>query len=61
VRKGESGVERSVAQREPRVVSRVRKRVARAGEKRAPAKTFFRKKCEHDRRRRKKKTIDTPI
>jgi len=55
VRKGESGVERSVAQREPRVVSRVRKRVARAGEKRAPAKTFFRK-CEHDRRRRKKKT-----
>jgi len=43
VREGESGVERSVAQMEPRVVRKVRKRVARAGEKRAPAKTFFRK------------------
>jgi len=58
VRKGESGVERSVAQREPRVVSRVRKRVARAGERRAPAKTFLRK-CEDDWRRRKK--MDSPI
>jgi len=53
VRKGERGVERRVAQREPRVVSRVRKRVARAGEKRAPAKTFC-EWCERVRMERKK-------
>lgn len=41
VRKGARGLESIVAQIEPRVVSRVRRRVAYAGEKSAPAKTFW--------------------
>lgn len=40
VRKGASGLERSVAQVDPMVVRRVRRRVAYAGENKAPARTF---------------------
>ena len=39
-RKGPSGAERRLAQREPTVVSAVRRRVASQGEKSAPARTF---------------------
>ena len=41
VRKGARGVARSVANVEPTVVSAVSRRVASAGENRAPAKTFY--------------------
>lgn len=41
VRKGERGAERRVASMDPMVVSTARSRVAKTGEKRAPASTFF--------------------
>ena len=41
VRKGERGAERSVARIEPIVVSTARSTVAKMGENRAPARTFF--------------------
>lgn len=41
VRKGERGAERSVARIEPTVVSTARSSVAKRGENRAPARTFF--------------------
>ena len=40
VRKGARGVAKSVANVDPKVVSVVSRRVASAGEKRAPANTF---------------------
>ena len=40
VRKGERGAESKVAHNEPIVVRDVRRRVANAGGKRAPARTF---------------------
>jgi len=44
VRKGESGVARTVARIDPKVVSTARNRVAKKGEKRAPARTFCNRK-----------------
>jgi hypothetical protein len=41
VRKGERGAERSVARIDPTVVSTARSSVAKRGENRAPARTFF--------------------
>jgi hypothetical protein len=41
VRKGERGAERSVARIDPTVVSMARSSVAKRGENRAPARTFF--------------------
>ncbi len=47
VRNGARGVARRVAHAEPIVVSTVRKSVARAGENKAPASTFFREESSH--------------
>ena len=41
VRKGDRGAERSVARIDPTVVSTARSNVAKRGENRAPARTFF--------------------
>jgi hypothetical protein len=41
VRKGERGAESSVAMMDPTVVSTARSRVAKRGENKAPARTFF--------------------
>jgi hypothetical protein len=41
VKKGDSGAERSVARIDPTVVSTARSSVAKRGENRAPARTFF--------------------
>lgn len=61
VRKGERGAERRVARIDPKVVSTARRRVAKKGEKRAPARTFFsgtsrEHKCSHDEAKRTKTT-----
>jgi hypothetical protein len=45
VRKGESGAESKAAHWEPRAVRVVRRRVASAGGKRAPARTFYDGAC----------------
>lgn len=49
VRKGERGAERSVARMDPMVVSTASSNVAKKGENRAPARTFFPDKA-HKRR-----------
>jgi hypothetical protein len=60
VRKGERGAERSVAMMEPIVVSTASNKVAKNGENRAPASTFFPRTAHEHKNVRKLKWYDLP-